>query len=105
MDFLIHWPPGPVVATVQCQGLVSTTVIIASCLGSTTSNRVINEVHYIQYFSLLQESKDTSGHLILVFFSLPELKQISDLSILLPDQLFGTHSLIKAEAERKSTPK
>ena len=21
MDFLIHWPPGPVVATVQCQGL------------------------------------------------------------------------------------
>ena len=19
MDFLIHWPPGPVVATVQCQ--------------------------------------------------------------------------------------
>ena len=22
MDFLIHWPPGPVVATVQCQGLV-----------------------------------------------------------------------------------
>ena len=23
MDFLIHWPPGPVVATVQCQGLVS----------------------------------------------------------------------------------
>ena len=23
MDFLIHWPPGPVVATVQCQGLES----------------------------------------------------------------------------------
>ena len=23
MDFLIHWPPGPVVATVQCQGLTS----------------------------------------------------------------------------------
>ena len=23
MDFLIHWPPGPVVATVQCQGLDS----------------------------------------------------------------------------------
>ena len=23
MDFLIHWPPGPVVAAVQCQGLVS----------------------------------------------------------------------------------
>ena len=22
MDFLIHWPPGPVVATVQCQGLM-----------------------------------------------------------------------------------
>ena len=22
MDFLIHWPPGPVVATVQCQGLI-----------------------------------------------------------------------------------
>ena len=22
MDFLIHWPPGPVVATVQCQGLL-----------------------------------------------------------------------------------
>ena len=22
LDFLIHWPPGPVVATVQCQGLV-----------------------------------------------------------------------------------
>ena len=21
VDFLIHWPPGPVVATVQCQGL------------------------------------------------------------------------------------
>ena len=21
MDFLIHWPPGPVLATVQCQGL------------------------------------------------------------------------------------
>ena len=21
MDFLIHWPPGPVVATVECQGL------------------------------------------------------------------------------------
>ena len=21
MDFLIHWPPGPVVATVQCKGL------------------------------------------------------------------------------------
>ena len=21
MDFLIHWPPGPVVATVQWQGL------------------------------------------------------------------------------------
>ena len=21
MDFLIHWPPGPMVATVQCQGL------------------------------------------------------------------------------------
>ena len=21
MDFLFHWPPGPVVATVQCQGL------------------------------------------------------------------------------------
>ena len=23
MDFLIHWPPGPVVPTVQCQGLLS----------------------------------------------------------------------------------
>ena len=23
MDFLIHWPPGPVVATVQCQGLIN----------------------------------------------------------------------------------
>ena len=23
MDFLIHWLPGPVVATVQCQGLTS----------------------------------------------------------------------------------
>ena len=23
VDFLIHWPPGPVVATVQCQGLCS----------------------------------------------------------------------------------
>ena len=23
MDFLIHWPPGPVVATVQCQSLLS----------------------------------------------------------------------------------
>ena len=22
MDFLIHWPPGPVVTTVQCQGLM-----------------------------------------------------------------------------------
>ena len=22
VDFLIHWPPGPVVATVQCQGLI-----------------------------------------------------------------------------------
>ena len=22
VDFLIHWPPGPVVATVQCQGLL-----------------------------------------------------------------------------------
>ena len=23
VDFLIHWPPGPVVATVQCQGVDS----------------------------------------------------------------------------------
>ena len=23
VDFLIHWPPGPVVATVQCQGLTA----------------------------------------------------------------------------------
>ena len=27
MDFLIHWPPGPVVATVQCQGLFQKSVI------------------------------------------------------------------------------
>ena len=27
VDFLIHWPPGPVVATVQCQGLLPLNVI------------------------------------------------------------------------------
>ena len=27
VDFLIHWPPGPVVATVQCQGLALPLVI------------------------------------------------------------------------------
>ena len=29
MDFLIHWPPGPVVATVQCQGLNGDVVVYA----------------------------------------------------------------------------
>ena len=28
MDFLIHWPPGPVVATVQCQGLLHHRTVI-----------------------------------------------------------------------------
>ena len=32
MDFLIHWPPGPVVATVQCQGLNAIFIFIYSFL-------------------------------------------------------------------------
>ena len=43
--------------------------------------------------SLLQESRGTFGHQILIIFSLAELKQISDPCIfLLLDQLCGTHS-------------
>ena len=35
VDFLIHWPPGPVVATVQCQGLsciIRTILHITQCM-------------------------------------------------------------------------
>ena len=32
MDFLIHWPPGPVVATVQCQGLWEMNQLFDHCI-------------------------------------------------------------------------
>ena len=32
MDFLIHWPPGPVVATVQCQGMCK--IVLFICVQS-----------------------------------------------------------------------
>ena len=33
VDFLIHWPPGPVVATVQCQGLKLPCIIMLFAAG------------------------------------------------------------------------
>ena len=46
MDFLIHWPPGPVVATVQCQGLLIRIKIIHKQVYSQTL--VDNVVNYHQ---------------------------------------------------------
>ena len=34
VDFLIHWPPGPVVATVQCQGLIH--ILMSRRLGTAS---------------------------------------------------------------------
>ena len=43
MDSLIHWPPGPVVATVQCQGLgwVSRSQIVSQNLRSICDKHTI----------------------------------------------------------------
>ena len=40
MDFLIHWPPGPVVATVQCQGLA---MIVNYDCGDNIQLQIIRE--------------------------------------------------------------
>ena len=48
MDFLIHWPPGPVVATVQCQD--------RSTVGSKNPSRISTKMceTLIQCVAMLQ---------------------------------------------------
>ena len=47
MDFLIHWPPGPVVATVQCQGLQRTGKARGEERRSSNTTEDLNDVTFM----------------------------------------------------------
>ena len=59
MDFLIHWPPGPVVATVQCQGL--------NCPGRIWSARLFTHLPSVwDHLLLLAYTPDRRDRRLLV---------------------------------------
>ena len=61
MDFLIHWPPGPVVATVQCQGLSCRRTIMKTCpklLAAISSSMKIMKLGPNNVGNYIQELSD-----------------------------------------------